>query len=146
MLRTLIISLVILLSACSSTTQIQYGNFIGNATYEEIMAEDAAKKLRHAYSPANTRLNMNQNDNDPFGKKLVKLLRQERFAVSEFVDSDKKILAAKKTNGLKLNYIIDKPVDELYRITLFIGSESFSRAYKVENGIIKPASAWTHKE
>lgn len=153
-----IMLLIIILSACTTVSNNQYGNYIDNehTTYDEQIANDVIQKIQKSYSPANTRFNLKQESNDAFGQLLVHSLRSNGYALSEaeentIEDADKTDITknnpyAKKPIGYNLNYIVDQPMEGLYRVTLLIGNESLSRAYLIQDSLIQPASAWIHKE
>ena len=95
---------------------------------------------------------------DEFGASLVKSLREQGYAVSEFepapaeqpgraIAGDKTPNADAATPGLSLRYILDQTTGaRLYRVTLLVGEQSLSRAYLSQNDSVFPAGAWIRKE
>ena len=48
---------------------------------------------------------------------------------------------------LSLAYVVDQPLSAgLYRVTVFINSQSISRLYQEKDGIVVPAGYWVRKE
>ena len=48
---------------------------------------------------------------------------------------------------LSLGYVVDQPLGAgLYRVTVFINSQSISRLYQEKDGIVVPAGYWVRKE
>lgn len=153
-----IMLLILILSACTTVSNNQYGNYIDNehTTYDEQIANNVIEKIKTFYSPANTRFNLKQKSDDAFEQLLINSLRSNGYALSEpgeNIDNNIDELNVKNNNpyakkplGYDLNYIVDQPMEGLYRVTLLIGKESLSRAYLIQDSLIQPASAWIHKE
>jgi hypothetical protein len=150
------------LAACAmpATTPTPYGNFIKNRSsiLERTIADDAVKQLLTAFPPAGTRFELQQATPDAFGSSLVSVLRAKGYALEEHIPS----APARHANGeqperadarrpapsnLPLGYVLDQAEDSsLYRVTLLIGTRSFTRAYLAQNGVVRPASYWVRRE
>lgn len=148
---TLIALLLVGLSGCA-TTQSTYGNFLPPtpASYTKTMAEDAVKQLLILYPPGSTRFNLQQTTPDNFGTTLVELMRAKGYALME----TKPELPVQRSNeatnsytGLALRYILDQVNSlNLYRLTLLVGDQSMTRAYRVQDSTVHPAGLWSRKE
>ena len=143
MSRLTIMMLVLLLAGCAAKTE-QIENYVHTVSTadQELIAHDAVKKLVEIYPPAKTRLDL-QQPHDPFGLLLVRDLRVEGYAIKELVPEDK---PDAPSEGLLLRYVLDRADTSLFRLTLTIGSQSVSRPYQEENGLIQPAGSWIHRE
>ena len=100
---------------------------------------DVVKKLSEIYPPAKTHLNLQLSDQDSFGVLLVHDLREQGYGVQESSQE-----SLKNSSWLPVRYILDQ-ADALYRITIMIGSDSLSRLYAEQNGVLIPAGYWVHK-
>ncbi|MES2264566.1 MAG: conjugal transfer protein TrbH [Pseudomonadota bacterium] len=153
------------LAGCATTNSDNtYGNFIPQplALYDRELAEDAVKRLSAVYPPAITRFDLNQATPDIFGKALVESLRNKGYALLELSPSttSSKIgstdnaapnpgenLAGQPGKGISITYVLDMPINPgWYRVTLFVGQQSFTRAYLAQDGSLHPAGAWVRKE
>ena len=55
--------------------------------------------------------------------------------------------AVSHDEGIPLRYVVDGPFEpHLYRITVFIGSQSLSRVYRMDEQVLAQAGAWVRKE
>lgn len=132
--------IVLLLMGClSSCTSLRYGNFTqASPGVFDLMAKDTAAQLGHVYPPAKNRLCLSQKVTDPFGMRLIDLLRKKGFGVMEKTNSSR---------DANFFYVVDEPIPRhLYRVSVFVGGQSLSRAYGLQNSVLVPASSWSHKE
>lgn len=131
--------LVFISMALCSCASMNYGNLTNtSAKKDEYLARDSIKRISKLKVPARTTLKVYQKSDSVYGHKLVELLRQKGYGVQENLKSDKKS---------NFHYVVDKLDDDNdIRVSLFIDAESLSRAYHIQNGSIKPLSAWSHKE
>ena len=135
-----------------ATTQSRYGNFLPPtpAAYHKTMAEDAVKQLQILYPPASTRFDLQQTTPDNFGATLVESMRVKGYALLE----SKPELPVQRSNeatnsptGLSLRYILDQVNSlNLYRVTLLVGQQAMTRAYRVQDSTVHPAGLWSRKE
>ncbi len=137
-MRKIILVVFIFLSGCASN---QYGNFIKDKNdASEVIALDALSKMADIYLPAKTTFSLNQKivSKDNFGRVFVTGLRDKGYAVEEFKKGNSPL-------GVQLAYTLDE-ADGIYRLTLYVGDKTLSRAYKNDAGLIGQASAWSRKE
>ncbi|MES3021685.1 MAG: conjugal transfer protein TrbH [Pseudomonadota bacterium] len=138
------------LAGCASgPAPTVFGNFVkGTAPADgRTMADDVAKKLTALYPPAQTRINLQQVTPDAFGTTLVVALRTKGYALAEFKKGPI-AGAANQAGEIALAYVVDQPMEAgLYRVTVFINSQSLSRLYQAaKDGAISPAGSWVWKE
>lgn len=131
------------LSGCVTTEQ---GNFnSAPVSLAQTLAKDSANQLAMLYPPARTRFELNQPNQDPFGRALEGSLRQKGYSLGQTQSVSRSIKSS--ALGMPLNYLVDEPIKQsLFRVTLLLGSQSISRAYKLKNGILTPAGFWVRKE
>ena len=111
------------------------------------------------YPPAHTRLALTHPATDPYGLALIQALRQKGYGVLESRVTTRTYPSTrddrpapvepvvKKDEGIPLRYVIDGPFeDRLYRITVFIGNQSLSRVYRLDQHVLAQAGAWVRKE
>lgn len=126
----------------NSRPSYDYGDFISQSAATELretLVTDTVKQLVSLYPPASTRFDLTQPVADLYGAQLVQSLRQNGYALSESAPST-------NAQGLILRYVVDSPEENLYRVTLQLGSQSLSRAYQTQNEKISPAGAWVRRE
>ena len=130
---------VLLMAGCAVKTEQNF-NFAPNLTQveQQQIVSDTVKKLAELYLPAKTRLNL-QVTEDTFGISLVHDLREQGYAIQE-----QALNSPNDPSGLQLRYILDQ-ADDFYRMTVMIGSDSLSRPYSKENGVLTAAGCWVHK-
>lgn len=128
-----------------------YGNLLATTVpaQESGIANDAAARLAASYPPAQTRFALQHVAQDGFGTGLLARLRAQGYAVGEF--SDQGPAAAlpqpQAAEAIALRYVLDMATPPgLARLTLYAGGESLSRAYLLEGGEARPASAWIRRE
>ncbi|ABQ56707.1 MULTISPECIES: conjugal transfer protein TrbH [Legionella] len=126
----------LLLSSCASQ---RYGNFTQVSQGRDVyLAQDAASQLTRVYPPAQNTFCISQKVRDAFGISLIHEMRKKGYGVIE------NNCPKQKANFF---YVVDEiKATNLYRVSLFIGSQTFSRIYAKTGGKIPPVSAWTHKE
>lgn len=142
--KTVLLTLAInTLSGCVATGQ---GNFnSAPASLAQTLAKDSANQLAMLYPPAPTRFELNQPSQDPFGRALEGSLRQKGYSLGQTQSGSRSIKSS--TLGIPLHYLVDEPIKQsLYRVTLLVGPQSISRAYRLKNGILTPAGFWARKE
>ncbi len=130
---------VLLMAGCAVKTE-QNLNFAPELTQAEQqqIVTDTVEKLAELYLPAKTRLSF-QTNKDTFGISLVHDLREQGYEIQERTQN-----SPNDPSGLQLRYILDQAGD-LYRVTVMIGSDSLSRPYSEENGVLTAAGYWVHK-
>lgn len=128
-----------------------YGNLLAAPVpaQESGIANDAAVRLAASYPPAQTRFALQHAVQDGFGTGLLARLRAQGYAIAEF--SPQTPAAAKlqpsAAEAIALRYVLDMAsLPDLARLTLYAGGESLSRAYLLEGGAARPASAWIRRE
>lgn len=139
-----------------ATAPAQFGNFVEKPSEinDKIIADDAVKQLVALYPPAITRFDLQHDTPDLFGTYLVATLRGKGYAIHEFKpesDTGTKANAVSSpgasTKGLALSYILDQATEaDLYRLSLIINQQSLDRAYRIQDGLVHPASYWVRKE
>lgn len=128
-----------------------YGNLLATPipAQESGIADDAAARLIASYPPAHTRFALQHAAQDGFGTGLLARLRAQGYAVAEFSDQGSAAAPPQPSSAdaIALRYVLDMaPPPGLARLTLYAGSESLSRAYLLEGGAARPASAWIRRE
>ena len=136
--RSVLMVIVLLMAGCAVKTEQNF-NFAPNLTQveQQQIVSDTVKKLAELYLPAKTRLSFQANE-DTFGVLLVHDLREQGYAIDEAQNTPN------DPSGLQVRYILDQ-ADDLYRMTVMIGSDSLSRPYSEENGVLIAAGFWVHK-
>jgi len=137
---------------------ISSGNYIaGSTAVQQKLARDTITQLLALFPPASTRFDIVQPTPDSFGIALVTGLREKGYAVMELSavstvplpsSSEDPLSQSKPASaGLALRYLIDNfGNDNLYRLSLVIGSGNLNRAYFADNDGVQAAGAWVHKE
>ena len=133
------LSVLILIMLLSSCTSMRYGNFAHVPQSKEIyLAKDAVSQLTRVYPPAQNTFCISQKVCDLFGIHLIQEMRKKGYGVNE------NVWLRNKANFF---YVIDETEPgRLYRVSLFIGSQSLSRAYAKRGSRLTPVSPWSHKE
>ena len=141
----------IAVAGCSQPPQ-KYGNLakVDSAT----LVEEITGVMTANYPPAKTRLDLMHDADDTFGTGLVQALREHGYAVSEYSlpsQEDGAPVPVAESPGLAFAYILDVfPQTKELRITLFVGNESLSRVYVVQetdSGVsYVPKGYWSRKE
>lgn len=102
------------------------------------MANDAASQLTQVYPPAQNTFYISQKVSDGFGINLIHELRNKGYGVIESVQPRQKA---------NLFYVVDEVrKGSLYRVSLYVGSQTLSRVYVKTKEQIAPASLWSIKE
>jgi len=148
-----VLFLLTALSGCVAT-QSDYGNFVDKnlIANQTELAKDSVKQLEKLYPPAKNQLVLQQETPDVLGKALVLGLREAGFALQSFdKDGRKSIQSPHSSNTvLPLNpneplqwdfaYLFDQAGEpDLYRLTLFLGHQSLSRLYRLDDNRFIPA-------
>lgn len=161
-----LVVLALALGGCATTAP--YGNFAGSraALDQTSLARDTARQLAALYPPARTRFALQHPTSDAFGTALVGQLRSAGYAVGEAgpgtvsgdaaaapasagVESGRAVRAegTPTAEALPLRYVLDHDAGTgLYRLTLWVGTQSLARAYQEQNHVLVPAGYWVRKE
>ena len=128
-----------------------YGNLLAAPVpaQESGIADDAAARLAASYPPAQTRFALQHAAQDGFGTGLLARLRAQGYAVAEFSTQTPAAAPSQPpaAEAIALRYVLDLASPPgLARLTLYAGGESLSRAYLLEGGAARPASAWIRRE
>ena len=131
-----VLLLTILLSSCVTT---RYGNFTKSSEGKDIyLAKDAVSQLTKLYPPAHNTFCISQKVCDGFGMNLIEEMRKKGYGVVE------QIKPKQKGNFF---YVLDETEPHhIYRLSLYIHSQSLSRMYARTNGKLSPISPWSYKE
>ncbi|KTD38608.1 conjugal transfer protein TrbH [Legionella nautarum] len=136
MMKNLVLVLMLLsLSACTS---MRYGNVSQMSEKStEFIVKESLIRLVSLYPPAKTKLAI-VRPRDNFGLKLIKALRQSGYSVSE---------GSNAKGAINFFYVMDAPIqNKLYRVTLYLGSKTLTRAYSIKKGTLRPLGLWTRQE
>lgn len=129
------------LAGCATSP---YGNHLHSVSVDQQkLADDAVKQLTTLWPPAKTRFELKQTTPDVFGNALVQNLRERGYGVMEFSPNTTAV-----NTLLPLRYVLSQIKSEsgnLYHLTLLVGTESITRSYLEQNGIVVPGY-WMHKE
>jgi hypothetical protein len=151
------------LAGCATAPFGNYSN--APASYEQGIVADMVTKLSTDYPPARTRLNLEQATPDALGVRLIASLRAKGFAVAELNKPE----SAEEGNArdavrraahpfffrapapaqttVDMRYVVDQVgIDNLYRVTIWLGDKSLSRAYLAQGDSVTPAGMWVRKE
>lgn len=125
----------------------------------ERLAQDTVTRMEDLYPPAHTRLALTHPATDAYGLALIEALRQKGYGVLEArvttrttpstrADMQTPVEpAVNQDEGIPLRYVVDGPFEpRLYRLTVFIGSQSLSRVYRLDDQVLAQAGAWVRKE
>ncbi|MDR4470030.1 MAG: hypothetical protein MRJ68_17310 [Nitrospira sp.] len=139
-----------------------YGYLVNEAVPSpllERLAQETVTRMEDLYPPAHTRLALTHSATDPYGLALIEALRQKGYGVRESrvttrttsstrADMPRPIESVvNKDEGSPLRYVVDGPFEpNLYRLTVFIGNQSLSRVYRMDEEVLSQAGAWVRKE
>lgn len=150
----------LLLAGCVSP--VPYGYLVNEAVPSpllERLAQETVTRMENLYPPAHTRLTLTHPATDAYGLALIEALRQKGYGVMESRVTTRTTLTTREDRptpiepavshdeGLPLRYVVDGPFEpRLYRLTVFIGSQSLSRVYRLDDQVLAQAGAWVRKE
>lgn len=160
------LALVAALTLAGCATTAPYGNFIPPAVAvdPQPLAAEASRQLAALWPPARTRFELQQATPDAFGAALVGELRAAGYAVLEAsptaasaagaTDEAQDAAPADPAAGFMptpvarpLGYVLDHDAGSgLYRLTLRVGSQSLTRAYREQDRSLVAAGYWVRKE
>ena len=128
-----------------------YGNLLAAPVpaQENGIAADAAARLIASYPPARTHFALQHAAQDGFGRELLERLRSQGYAIGEFSNQppDAAPPLPSAAGATALRYVLDMAAEpDLIRLTLYAGGESLTRAYLLQGGAARPASAWIRRE
>jgi len=131
-----VLLLAILLSSCAS---MRYGNFTPPSEGKDVtLAQDAVSQLTRVYPPARNTFFIRQKTCDAFGIHLIQAMRKKGYGVIEDVHPRQKA---------NFFYVVDETeCDHLYRVSIYINTQTLSRMYAKTHGKLVPVSPWSHKE
>ena len=157
----LLLGMGLVLTGCVNAGPYGYA-ITGNipSSMAERLAQDTVAKMEAVYPPALTRLTLMHPATDPFGTALTEALRRKGYGLWE---AHRDIVRSPSTRdeqhayiehptvshdeGLPFRYVVDGPFDSrFYRVTVFVGTQSLSRAYHMDAQVMAQAGAWVRKE
>ncbi|WP_367607885.1 conjugal transfer protein TrbH [Legionella sp. W05-934-2] len=136
MKKLMIMIIALMLSSC---TTLQYGNFTPNQqSKDSYLAKDAVSQINCLYPAARNTFCLRQRVRDAFGIALIEGLRKKGYGIKENVCT---------RNKANFFYVVDetKP-NKVYRVSLYIGSQTLTRAYSVNGKTPIPITPWSFKE
>ena len=156
----LVIGIGLLLTGCVSPSP--YGYLVSVTVppqMPERLAQETVARMEALYPPAHTRLALTHPATDAYGLALIEALRRKGYGVMESRVHTRTTLTTRddrptpldpvvnKKEGIPFGYVVDGPFEpRLYRVTVFIGSQSLSRVYHMDEQTIAQAGAWVRKE
>ena len=157
---SLVIGIGLLLAGCVSPSP--YGYRVNGAVppqMPERLAQDTVTRLEALYPPAHTRLALTHPATDPYGLALIEALRRKGYGVMESRVTTRTNYSTRDDGpgpaepvvhtekGIPFCYVVDGPFEpRLYRVTIFIGLQSLSRVYRLDQQVLAQAGAWVRKE
>jgi type IV secretion system protein TrbH len=158
---SLVLGVGLLLAGCVSPAPYGYA-INGNVPSHllERLAQDTVTRMEALYPPAHTRLALTHPATDAYGVALTEALRRKGYGVMESREHTRMIPSTRDEihtrierpvvshdEGIPFRYVVDGPFEpRLYRLTVFIGSQSLSRVYRMDAHVIAQAGAWVRKE
>jgi hypothetical protein len=155
-----VVGIGLLLAGCVGSSP--YGYLVGGTVPPQMLerlAQDTVTRMEDLYPPAHTRLALTHPATDAYGLALIKALRRKGYGVMESRVTTRTNYSTRDDGpgpaepvvhtekGIPLRYVVDGPFeDRLYRITVFIGNQSLSRVYRMDQQVIAQAGAWVRKE
>ena len=125
----------------------------------ERLAQDTVTRMEALYPPAHTRLALTHPATDAYGVALIEALRRKGYGVMESRVTTRRNPSTREDMpgpiqpavsheaGIPFRYVVDGPFEpRLYRITVFIGNQSLSRVYRMDQQVLAQAGAWVRKE
>ena len=156
------LSLVLWIGLLAGCVSPPYGYLVNGAVLPKMperLAQDTVARMEALYPPAHTRLALTHPATDPYGQALIEALRRKGYGVMDYrmhtrmipsTRDDRPVAAQPSVSreaGLPFGYVVDGPFEpRLYRVTVYIGSQSLSRAYHMDEQAIAQAGAWVRKE
>lgn len=136
MKKLLTILAVLLLSGCAG---LRYGNFTPDAADKDhFLAGDAVSQITRIFPPARNTFCLRQKVCDGFGKALIQGLREKGYGIRENICSK---------NEANFYYVLDETEPHrIFRVSLYIGPQTLSRAYSVAGKNTFPVTPWSFKE
>ncbi len=157
---SVVLGIGLVLAGCVSPSP--YGYLVKGAVLPQMperLAQDTVTRMEALYPPAHTRLALTHPATDAYGVALIEALRRKGYGVMESRVNTRTTLttrddrpvavppAVSHKEGQPFGYVVDGPFEpRLYRVTVFIGSQSLSRAYRMDEQMITQAGAWVRKE
>ncbi len=157
---SVLLGIGLLLAGCVNPSP--YGYLVGGTVppqMPERLAQDTVTRMEALYPAAHTRLALTHPATDPYGLALIEALRRKGYALMEHRVNTRTAIstrddmpvavqpAASHEVGLPFGYVVDGPFESrLYRVTVFIGSQSLSRVYRMDQQVLAQAGAWVRKE
>ena len=157
---SVVLGIGLLLAGCLSPSP--YGYLVSGTVppqMPERLAQDTVTRMEALYPPAHTRLSLTHPATDAYGMALIEALRRKGYGVMEYrvntrmnpSTRDDMPVAVQPVvshkDGLPFGYVVDGPFESrLYRVTVFIGSQSLSRVYHMDQHVFAQAGAWVRKE
>ena len=157
---SVLLGIGLLLAGCVNPSP--YGYLVGGTVppqMPERLAQDTVTRMEALYPAAHTRLALTHPATDPYGLALIEALRRKGYALMEHRVNTRTAIstrddmpgpvqpAVSREVGLPFGYVVDGPFESrLYRVTVFIGSQSLSRVYRLDDQMIAQAGAWVRKE
>ncbi len=157
---SVVLGIGLLLAGCVSPTP--YGYLVTGAVPSQMpdqLAQDTVTRMEDLYPPAHTRLAVTHPATDAYGLALIEALRRKGYGVRESRVTTRTTITTREDRsapvepvvhteeGLPFRYVVDGPFEpRLYRLTVFIGSQSLSRVYRMDEQVIAQAGAWVRKE
>lgn len=143
----LLISLVLLtfMTGCTSFRSADSINLL--ETFQQEAAKDTVKELVRLYPPAHTQLEIRQRLQNSYSTCLINMLRSKGYGLVESKESFFQKNHASNTPGTTLFYVIDRlGGSNIYRVSIAIGHQQLSRAYRLKNGHAFGLGSWTKTE
>ena len=138
MKNIVLLVMVLILSGCAG---MRYGNYTQiSSSKDNFLVSDATNQIVKIYPAAKNTFRISQKVCDGFGLKLIEKLRRNGYGIVENVQYK---------NKANFFYVVDESTSAeklIYRVSVYIGKQSLSRAYAAKNGQLQPLTAWTHKE
>ena len=157
---SVLLGIGLLLAGCVNPSP--YGYLVGGTVppqMPERLAQDTVTRMEALYPAAHTRLALTHPATDPYGLALIEALRRKGYALMEHRVNTRTAIstrddmsgpvqpAVSREVGLPFGYVVDGPFESrLYRVTVFIGSQSLSRVYRMDQQVLAQAGAWVRKE
>ncbi len=157
---SVVLGLGLLLAGCISPSP--YGYLVTGTVPSQMperLAQDTVTRMEALYPPAHTRLALTHPATDPYGLALIQALRRKGYGVMESRVTTRRTPSTRDDRpgpvepvvhteeGIPFRYVVDGPFEpHLYRVTVFIGSQSLSRVYHMDEQTMAQAGAWVRKE
>lgn len=118
----------------------------------DTIATEVTKKIQLTFPPATTQFSFGQESTDPFGKALIKRLRENGYAIFDAgkesgnsIELPKNYSPVPSKSTSRISYVLDHIEENQLLLSFTVGDQKYARLWTTHKDSATPSGPWSKR-